>query len=452
VDIKTYLVDHPHLKSVELVLTDPGGVARGKWAPISTLSKAFSDGVNFPLSLHGLDVWGNEVPETGLHIESGDLDGFNVAAHGTLAAVPWPSNKDDEHTAETAMLLLHTLTPDEKPFGGCSRTALARQIEKLAAKKRFPVCAFELEFHLIADEARSSRAENKPFTPSSDAQYMYGLEPLAEHAPVFEMIRKAADWAQLPVDTMVKEAGPDQYEVNLLHRDDPLRAADDVVVLKRIVTEAARAYGLRATFMAKPFIDQPGNGMHVHASVLNENGENVFAMPADGEMRLRHATAGLLKTMHDMALVFINTRNGFRRMAEGSYAPTRSNWGENNRSVSLRLPAAPPKARRVEHRVSGAYANPYLVLAAVLAGIDEGLDAATEPPPALVGNAYDPATPNRGEPLPDAMTEAIANFEQSDFARRALGNEMVTILSAIKRAEAARFNHDISPFELSTYL
>ncbi|MEO1398787.1 MAG: glutamine synthetase family protein, partial [Pseudomonadota bacterium] len=359
---------------------------------MATLKKAFADGVNFPLSLHGLDVWGNEVPETGLHIESGDLDGFNIAAPATLSVVPWPADASAEQDAETAILLLHTLTPDRAPFAGCSRTMLAQKVETLAAKGRFPVCAFELEFHLLEDDAREPRVLTDVVTASTDAQYMYGLEALAQHAPVFEMIRKAAKWADIPVDTMVKEAGPDQYEVNLLHRNDPVRAADDVILLKRIVTEAARAFGLRASFMAKPFIDQPGNGMHVHASLLDEAGNNVFAEKQNGEARLRHATAGLLSTMREMSLVFINTRNGFRRMAEGSYAPTRTNWGENNRSVALRLPAAPPKARRVEHRVSGADANPYLVLAAILAGIDEGLDAAVEPPAPLEGNAYDPAT------------------------------------------------------------
>ncbi|MEM1039289.1 MAG: glutamine synthetase family protein [Pseudomonadota bacterium] len=451
-DTKSFQASHPKLKTVELLLTDPGGLARGKWAPVSTLEKAFGSGVNFPLSLHGLDVWGNEVAQTGLHIESGDLDGFNIAASATLTPVPWPNNAAVAADAETAMVLLHTLTPDRKPFGGCARTVLAAQVQKLAAKDRHPVCAFELEFHLLAEETREPRLALDTSHVTSDAQYMYGLEPLAEHAPVFEMIRKAAQWADLPVDTMVKEAGPNQYEVNLLHRNDPLQAADDVILLKRIVIEAARAHGLRATFMAKPFIDQPGNGMHVHASLLNGDGENIFADPTSGEQRLRHATAGLLATMREMTLVFINTRNGFRRMAEGSYAPTRTNWGENNRSVALRLPAAPPEARRVEHRVAGADANPYLVLAAILAGIDEGLDAGIEPPPPLVGNAYDPATPNRGESLPERMASACDALAGSGFAARALGEEMVAILTAIKRAEAARFEQDISQFEMSTYL
>ncbi|MEL6750880.1 MAG: glutamine synthetase, partial [Pseudomonadota bacterium] len=135
-----------------------------------------------------------------------------------------------------------------------------------------------------------------------------------------------------------------------------------------------------------------------------------------------------------------------------SYAPTRANWGDNNRSVALRLPAAPEQARRIEHRVAGADANPYLVLACILQGMMDGLAAGTEPPPALTGNAYDSATANRGEPLPADMHDALSRFENSNFIERALGVEMRSILTAIKRAEIAGFANDISPLERRTYL
>ncbi|MEL6948473.1 MAG: glutamine synthetase, partial [Pseudomonadota bacterium] len=310
--------------------------------------------MTFPLSLHGLDVWGNEVSETGLHIESGDLDGFNRGVEGTLVAVPWPNDCAEEHEAKTAQLILQTYTDAKAPFMGCARTVLARQVEVLAAKGRYPVCAFELEFHLL--KVDGAPRGNTPgagahvtaaIVPPGDAQLMYGLGALAEKYPVFSMIEKAARWAGLPVDTVVKEAGPDQFEVNLTHRADALRAADDVVLLKRIVVEAARAQGLRATFMGKPFIDQPGNGMHVHVSLADGAGVNIFADPTDGETALSSAAAGLVDTMAEMALVFINTRNGFRRMAEGSYAPVFANWGENNRSVAR----VDEHQRHLRHRV-----------------------------------------------------------------------------------------------------
>ncbi|MEP1209103.1 MAG: glutamine synthetase family protein [Rhizobiaceae bacterium] len=455
--LEDFLKNHPNVDYVELVLVDPNGIVRGKWAPVASLKKAFSDGVNFPLSLHGLDVWGNEVEDTGLHISSGDLDGFCMAVPHTLSAVPWgpteaSEKSDSAEAATTAQILLQTLTPERQFFGGCSRSVLEQVVGRLSARGLSAVCAFELEFHLLQSPASSG----EPFVMASheempDAQFMYGLDALAEKAPVFRDIRNAAKWAGLPVDTIVKEAGLGQYEVNLNHRADALRAADDVILLKRIVKECARMNGYEATFMAKPVIGQPGNGMHVHASLLDEDGKNIFA-GAEGDGRLRHAVAGLLSSMQEMALVFVNTRNGFRRMAPGSYAPTRVNWGANNRSVSVRLPAAPDVAKRLEHRVSGADANPYLVLAAILQGIDEGLQVAQEPPAELVGNAYEEATPNRGESLPDAQQAALDLFKNSEFAASALGQQMRDNLVAIKQAEIDGFRDDVSPLERRTYL
>ncbi len=452
-----FLKNHPKVEHVELVLVDPNGIARGKWAPVSTLKKAFSDGVNFPLSLHGLDVWGNEVDATGLHISSGDLDGFCIAVPHTLSAVPWGKSRKAGHVeaeidATTAQVLLQTLTPEHEYFGGCSRSVLAQVINRLSAQGMSAVCAFELEFHLL----RAPAGSGEPFEMAShdqapDAQFMYGLDALAEKVDIFADIRNAAKWADLPIDTIVKEAGPGQYEVNLNHRADALRAADDVVLLKRIVKECARINGLEATFMAKPIIGQPGNGMHVHASVLDAQGNNIFS-GREGDVRLRHAVSGLLASMQEMALVFVNTHNGFRRMAPGSYAPTRVNWGANNRSVSVRLPAAPDVAKRLEHRVSGADANPYLVLATILQGVIEGMESEVLPPPELVGNAYEEATPNRGEGLPNSQIAALQAFQDSKFAKRALGQMMRDNLASIKRAEVDGFRNDISPLERRTFL
>lgn len=448
---KEFHETHPNITHVELVLVDPSGIARGKWAPVETLDKAFGEGVNFPLSLHGLDVWGNEVADTGLHISSGDLDGFCTAVPHTLSAVPWGQDRlvDDPTQATNAQVLLQMQRPDHTPFGVCARTVLENALARLTAQGLTPVCAFELEFHLF-ETAQDGTVTPVGLDGLPDAQFMYGLDALARHLPVFATIRQAAQWADLPIDTIVKEAGPGQFEINLNHRSDALRAADDVILLKRIVREAARAHGLTASFMAKPQAGQPGNGMHVHISMLD--GETNIFSGDEGTTRQHHAVAGLLDAMADCALVFINTHNGFRRMAPGSYAPTRVNWGENNRSVAVRLPAAPDKAKRVEHRVSGADANPYLVLACLLQAMVDGLERKASPPPELVGNAYEETTPHRGISLPATQREALALFEQSDSVARALGSEMRHALAAIKRAEIEGFAGDISPFEMQTFL
>jgi len=322
-DLKSFLEKHPRVENVELVLIDPSGILRGKWAPASTLKKAFSDGVNLPLSLHGLDVWGNEVEETGLHISSGDLDGFCLAVPSSLSVVPWGNEANTEEEATTAQIILQMQTPQHTQFEACSRTVLQQTLARLQNDGLMPVTAFELEFHLLKpqDEWRDGVPATASLEAMPDAQFMYGLDALAEKSGFFADVRRAAIWADLPVDTIVKEAGPGQFEVNLNHRQDALRAADDVILLKRIVRECARKHALTATFMAKPFVDQPGNGMHVHTSLLNNEGKNVFAGQA-GKEKLRHAVTGLVKTMEETTLVFINSYNGFRRLAPGSYAPT----------------------------------------------------------------------------------------------------------------------------------
>ncbi|ODN69617.1 Gamma-glutamylputrescine synthetase PuuA [Methylobrevis pamukkalensis] len=219
-------------------------------------------------------------------------------------------------------------------------------------------------------------------------------------------------------------------------------------MLRRLIGEIARKHGLRASFMAKPFIERAGNGMHVHVSLVDGEGRNVFAHPVEGERRLGSAVAGLVEAMVPSTLLFVPTWNGFRRLQPGSYAPTKASWGHNNRSVAVRVPASEAAARRVEHRIAGADANPYLVLAAVLGAMADGLERAATPPPATDIDAYAAPAPV----LPATMDEAIRLFERSDFVRRSFGVEYRKLFAAVKKAEMAAFRAEISPLERSTYL
>ncbi|MBO6553665.1 MAG: glutamine synthetase [Roseitalea sp.] len=438
-----FMAAHPDLQAVEFLIVDPNGVLRGKWAPADALKKAFGDGVNFPMSIHGLDVWGREVVETGLHIESGDLDGFFRAVPGSLTIVPWAKRK-------TAQVLLRGHAPDGTPLRFDCRNALGRITKALAKRGLHPVVAFELEFYLLEADGASGERTPQPVGTAvgPDRQRMYGLDDLAEYGPLFEDIRAAAHTQSVPIDTIVKEAAPGQFEVNLKHRRDPLRAADDVIMLRRIITGCARRHALQATFMAKPFIEYAGNGMHVHASIVDEAGNNIFA-GGDGEARLGGVVAELIRTMPQALLLFINSWNGFRRIQPGSYAPTRAVWAHNNRSVALRIPASGEENRRVEHRIAGADANPYILLCAVLQAMMDGLEKMETPPPPIEGNAYDTTV---GEQLPDDMDEALQLTSAGAFCERALGPELARIYRDLKRAEILAFWSEITPLERSTYL
>ncbi len=440
-----FLAQHPHFEAVEYLMTDVNGVLRGKWAPIESLPKAFETGINFPLSLFGLDIWGREVMETGLHVDTGDRDGFCMAVSGTIREVPWA----DRPTAQVT-LTMHT--DEAEPFYADPRQCLENMVKRMDAAGLRAVCAFELEFYLLdpkaqpADDGTPSPVLNDAAGP--DRQNMYSLSDLSHFEGLFADIRAHGLAQDLPLDTIVSEAAPGQFEVNLKHRADPLAAADDAILLKRLITETARHHGLTATFMAKPFMGWPGNGMHVHASVIDKDGNNIFADEEKGERLLEAAIAGLLDNMADSTLCFVPGWNGFRRLQPGSYAPTSASWGHNNRSVAVRVPASPPEATRIEHRIAGADANPYLVVTAILGAMMEGIENDMVPPPAVELNAYEEAAPQ----LPSTMPNAIERFGKSAFTAKAFGTEFRDMFVAIKQAEAEAFLVEITPLERSTYL
>lgn len=417
----------------EYFIVDPNGVERGKWAPGKSPEVLEKTGIAFPLSLTGLDVWGREVAETGLHIESGDLDGACAVVPGSVLPMPWVDGS-------VMQAMLEMRTTDGQPFFGDTRNALKRAIERLSGLGVTATTAIELEFYLFGGE--TARTED-----DVERQSMYDLKAMNAFRPVFDEIRRCADLQNIPADTIISEASQGQFEVNLVHRDDSLTAADDAICLKRIITGAAAKHGLQATFMAKPFAGRPGNGLHVHASFVTDDGDNYFGETEDGAQKLEHAVGGLLDTMQDGMLVFANTWNGFRRFEPGSYAPNRLNWGDNNRSVAVRIPASNAKARRFEHRISGADANPYLVLALILHGAAHGIEKAIAPPAKSLGNAYD----GDARVLDNRMATSIERFAASAWIRDALGADLQSLISAIKRQECAVFETHISNFERETF-
>lgn len=440
-EAEKFLAENPDIESVDFLIPDINGVMRGKWGPTEALNKACYPGINMPLSIFGLDIWGREVESTGIHIETGDIDGYCRAIPGRINKAPWAPRP-------SAQVLMSMYTETGEPCEYDPRNVLQRIVDRFTAKGLRPVTAFELEFYLVdpAVFQRSGRM-GKDLGPGPEQQQMYSLSELRGQSDLFAEIRAAAVAQGLPIDTIIKEAAPGQFEVNLKHRDDAMAAADDTVLLRRLITESAHKHGLRATFMAKPFLEWPGNGMHVHASVLDADGNNIFAGEA-GDLLLQHAAAGMLSTLKDTLLLYIPGFNGYRRLQPGSYAPTRIAWGRNNRSVVVRVPASDDKARRLEHRMSGADANPYFVLAGVLGGMLEGLENAKLPPPPVEGNAYKVALPQ----LSDDMDDAIEDFEQSDFISRLFGPELQKIFAEIKREELKAFDNEITPLERSTYL
>ncbi|WP_454915482.1 glutamine synthetase family protein [Xanthobacter sediminis] len=430
---------------VEVLLPDTSGVLRGKWLPGASLGKVWKDGVAIPLSIFGLDVWGCEVEATEIHLETGDKDGLCWPVPGTLKPVPWASRP-------TAQVLITMSEPDGSPRGAPwrldPRQQLARIVSRFEALGLTPCVAFELEFYLLKPGAPGEVPQPVFPVTGQARQNMYSMSDLDAFADVLHEIRAACVAQDLPADTVISEAAPGQFEVNLCHKADPMGAADDAILLRRLIEGVARRNGLRATFMAKPLAAFAGNGMHVHVSLMDKAGGNVFARPEGGDETLRHAAGGLLATMLDSTLLFVPSFNGYRRLVPGSYAPVSVTWGYDNRSVAVRVPNGPPQARRLEHRIAGAEAHPHLVLAAILAGMLEGLERRIEPPPPLVGNAYDHDAPR----LSPSMADAVARFGSSPFIAKAFGEEYRRVYAVMKAEEMAAFTRVILPLEYETYL
>ena len=449
-EAQEFLDAHPEIEAFDIVLTDSNGVGRGKIIRRHELKSLYESGRHLPISVLGLDITGEDVHETGLIWDSGD---------GDLRGWPIPGTLKPLHgtTPPRGQVLLSMYQLDGTPMSSDPRHALARQIEKFAARGLHPAGAFELEFFLLANEldadGRVQPAGAVIDGRKSSKTEVYSVDHLHGMEPLFSDIYAAARLQGIPAETVISEYAPGQYELTLNYRKDIMQAADDLVLLKRLVRAQARRHGVTACFMAKPIEKYAGSGMHLHVSLLDDKGANVFA-EKDGEEwspMLLHALGGLTATMAESMLVFAPHANSWRRFVAQSYAPIAPTWGVNNRSVALRVPAGDVRNRRIEHRPSGVDANPYLVAATVLAGIAKGQAEKLDPGPVTTGNGYETA-PSAENRMPPDWRSAIEAARDSAFLKQALGEDMHRTFTAIKHAEYLRVARTISDLDYHLYL
>ncbi len=435
--IDSFIAQHPNLDRVELLFPDMNGVMRGKWLPASAVDKLLTDGVRLPMSTYALDIFGEDVEATQLATAIGDPDGFGRPVLETLKLVPW--------TQDTAQVIVTLNDPDGAACIYDPRTHLALQVARLDALGFTPVVATELEFY-IHQKVDSGGAPPIPPEGLAGSQ-VYDLNATASLEPLLNDIRQFCDVQGIPADTLIAEFGPGQFEINFNHVPDALAAADHAILFKRLVRETARKHDLSATFMAKPYGAPPGSGMHVHVSLLDKEGQNIFSAEHDIAEPLKHAVGGLLGSMREFQAIFAPHANSYRRFQPGSYAPTALNWGMDHRGVAVRVPATKGNAARLEHRICGADVNPYLALTAILGGIADGLEANTDPGAALMQGDG-----SEGARLHHDWTNAVDEFEQSSNARRIFGDEYVRVYTACRRHEIAQLSTMISEAEYKTYL
>lgn len=441
--IARFLERHPDTETIEVVLTDINGVFRGKWLPVSAVDKLLGGQFKMPLTAVSPDIWGRDVPA--LCQRTGDGDGICDPIVSSLRRLPWLSRP-------TAQLFLQLNTEDGRPWEFDPRVVLKNIFEKFRKQGLTPVCAPELEFYLFK-EGRD--AYGRPRVAGTDVNgncqiggQLYSTQLMQEQAGLLHEIRETCDEMQVPLDGLLKELAPGQYELNLHHVDDPLQAADNAQLLKQVIKGVARKHGQVASFMAKPFGDRDGNGFHTHVSLLDTDGRNVFDDGTDkGSDELRHAIAGLAEVMADCMLIFAPHKNSWRRLQHGVHGPLAPTWGYENRFVAMRVPNGDGAARRIEHRIAGADANPYLSLAAILAGILHGLEHRLEAAAPTEAGPLKPAAT-----LPDTWTAALAAFENSAFIAQRLGRDFQQALAAIKQVEQQEFSAAVTRLEYDSYL
>lgn len=443
-ELEGFLDSNPDIETFEVLLPDINGQLRGKWLNREHIGKLFSRGFKLPVSTLAFDIWGRDIAAT--VFDDGDADGICRPEADTLAIVPWLPRP-------TGQVLVSMGDVYGGVYPGDPRSVLRGVLDRYADKGLRPVVATELEFYLFERHRNPDGSPRHTQTAGGNRELVggqtYGMEAMQAVSEFMHGIREACRRQSLPLDALITEAAPSQFEINLYHQDDAVRACDQCVMLKRAIKGVAMREGHHASFMAKPFGGLAGNGMHVHFSLIDQDGRNVFDNGTDaGSQRMMNAVAGCLATMDDAMAIFAPNQNSFRRFRPGSHAPHAPTWGYENRTTAVRIPGGSQAAIRLEHRVAGADTNPYLVVAAILAGALHGIEHGLLPPDPVEGDAYDkyPLT------LPRFWPDALRRFEQSSFVGEYLGDELRRIFLTSKWQELEEFLGHVSPLEYDSYL
>jgi len=423
---------------IECLVPDLTGVARGKILPRQKFTE--DRGMRLPEAVVAMGVTG-EFPEEGPYydvINPTDRDMHLRPDPRTVRIVPWA-------TDPTAQVIHDCYDKDGKMVPFAPRSVLRRVCDLFDAEGWNPVVAPELEFYLVARNSDPDMPLKPPIGRSGRAEtsrQAYSIDAVNEFDPLFEDVYSYCEQMELNVDTLIHEIGAGQMEINFFH-DHPLQLADEVFFFKRTLREAAMRHNMFATFMAKPIAGEPGSAMHIHQSLVNKAGQNIFSNPDGTASKAFYwYIGGLQKYIPSAMALFAPYVNSYRRLSRFTAAPINIQWGTDNRTVGIRSPVASPAARRIENRVIGADANPYVALAATLACGYLGIKNQIEPTPECKGDAY------LGDyQLPRSLGEALEKLRNEKALAEVLGESFITVYTEIKEIEYAEFMKVISPWE-----
>jgi glutamine synthetase len=442
-EINRFLKANPDITYFDVLATDVCGHFFGKRYPIDKLLTFAAEGLAFPAAMFLLSTIGEPLEDIYYGIEDGDPDGHFYLVPGSLSVNDWGSEPRAQMLASTCA--------DEQPSFYEPRHVLQKVLQAYAARNWRPMVAFELEFYLFDGERDAQdmlQIVRNPKTGRKDSATVLSAARISDFESVIDDIIRACQLQNIDTGAISSELGPGQFEINFNHHADVLRAADETCLFKRIVVEVAKMHGMGASFIAKPLLEHAGNGLHMHISIVDDKGRNIFANAGKAHARLHHAIGGLLETMPAAMSFWAPNINSYRRYSGGvSCAPVSLTWGNENRTVAFRIPLAKEGAWRVENRVPGADANPYLAMAVTLAGMLHGISNKLDP-----GEATDQTATVRDENLPLNIHSALATALSSKALGEVMGQDFIELYCQHRSNETRLFENHINARELDWYL
>lgn len=435
---KAFLAAYPDLQAIDIVLSDLHGVGRGKTIRRHELDGLFTNGRGMPASLFAQDVSGDDIPAAIALMEDGG---------GDSRCWPVPQTLGFQTASGRGQVLLQMERADGSPHPLDPRNALMVQIARAQQMGLVAMGAMELEFYLI-DKNRDADGRPQAARAPMTGRRLVGtncmsVDELDEMSPFFDAVYDGAAALDLPLESLISEYAAGQFELTLRYRD-LARAADDIILAKRLLRTTARRFDMEACFMSKPFSGRSGSGMHLHLSFCNTEGDNAFADQEDGSLSplMLQAIGGIRAQMASSMLVLAPVLNSWRRFAGTIYSPATNTWGVEDRNVALRIPAGQAASRHFEHRVAGVDANPYLVAAVVLGTALDGIDTKAAPGAKDAGGQA---------PMPDSWQAAIRHFVISDSMRRCLGTPLHQMFGAVKQGEHDALAITVTDLEWQLY-
>jgi glutamine synthetase len=423
------------LDEVECVIADLPGIARGKAVPASKWEKQAH--FHLPNSIFFQTItgdWGEAAGPDGFL----EPDMILKPDLSTATAAPW--------AVDGTLQVIHDAFDQKgRPVAFSPRNVLRRVISLYEAEGWTPIVAPEMEFYLVArniDPAKSIEPMMGRTGRPAAGRQAYSMSAVDDYGQVIDDIYEYAEIQGFEIDGIAQEGGAGQLEINLRH-GNPLKLADEVFYFKRLIREAALKHDCFATFMAKPIAGEPGSAMHIHHSVIDNKGRNIFTGPGGGETdAFFHFIGGLQEHMPSAIALIAPYVNSYRRYVEGEAAPVNLEWGRDNRTTGIRIPISDPSARRIENRLPGMDCNPYLCIAASLACGYLGLKNEIRPDKRWRGEASDSEAEIAG-----SLAEALELFDAATELHEVLGPDFARVYSIVKHTEHTEFLQVISPWE-----